>query len=169
MDEATGEVINNNFGQIVVPGGFDSDFTFTFVRSGGSPDSPADRVDPFDFRFYINDLDHGRRENATETFQMYGYDSCLLAGSSRSSLATGSVNLSSSYDVGLTSNALMDGTVDSVIGSLWSEQISTVAHSVVRACGLPVDGGLQTPRLTLIPSETTRSALDLPMAGTRRR
>ena len=139
MDRATGEVTGSNFGQIVVPGGFDSDFNFTFVRSGGSPDIPADRVDPFDFLFFLNDLDHGNRENATESFQMYGYDSCLLSGSARSTLTDASVDLSTSYDVGFF---WTDDVVDYVIGPSWSGQISPVARSAVpgRACRLPVNG-----------------------------
>ena len=92
----------SNFGQIVVPGGFNSDFTFTFVRSGGSPHLVADLVDPFDFWFYLNDIDHGNRDDGREAFQMFGYDSCLLSGSVASDRTDPEIDMSASYDVGLT-------------------------------------------------------------------
>ena len=48
--------------------------TFSFVRNGGQPGVTDDVVEPFDFTFFLNDLDHGRRDDGREAFQVFGYD-----------------------------------------------------------------------------------------------
>ena len=90
---------SGNFGQIAVPGGFSSDFTFTFVQAGGQPTNESDLVVPFDFTFFLNDLDHGGRRDGQEAFQMFGYDTCLLAGDATSALTDPNNDNAASYDV----------------------------------------------------------------------
>ena len=95
--DSNGQV--SNFGQIAVPGGFSSDFTFTFVQAGGQPTVSSDLVAPFDFTFFLNDLDHGRRDDGQEAFQVIGHDACLLAGDAASPLTDPDNDNAASYDV----------------------------------------------------------------------
>ena len=54
---------------------------------------------PFDFTFFLNDLDHGRRDDGRESFQVFGHDICLLAGEATSPLTDPNNDNAASYDV----------------------------------------------------------------------